>query len=74
MRDGDTNGIGDTARRAVLCAISVAVMVGAVLLAPRLGWTTGLGLFAMGTLVLVVILLAMAPDEDAGEGTSDTTP
>ena len=64
--------IGEAARRTALFSISIAAVIVAALVAPRFGWGAGLGMFALGTLVLVVLLLAMAPDEDPGEGASDT--
>lgn len=66
--------ISEAARRAALFTISIAAVVATALVAPRFGWSAGLGMFALGTLVLVVLLLAIAPDDDAGEGASDTSP
>lgn len=65
MQDQHTRNIADAARRAVLCAISVLGVLAAVLIAPGLGWPTGLGVLGVFTLVLVVILLAATPDDDA---------
>ena len=75
MRDQGATGFGNAVRRSVLCSISVTAVIAAALVVPRLGWTAGLGTLAAGVLVLVVILLAMAPDGDeVGEGAPDTTP
>ncbi|MGI4976849.1 MAG: hypothetical protein ACRYG6_07890 [Janthinobacterium lividum] len=71
MQDRHARNTATTARRAVLCALSVAGVLGAAIMAPALGWPTGLGLLGVVTLVLVVILLAAAPDDDAGAGASD---
>lgn len=68
MQDQNANGRRDTVRRAVLYALSVAGLVAAAVIAPRLGLPAGLGVLAMVTLVLVVILLAVLPDDEAGEG------
>ena len=74
MQDGNTSGVGDQLRRAVLVGVSLAAIVAAAVVVPGLGWSVGLGLLGVATLVLVVILLAAAPDEDAGEGASDPAP
>ena len=74
MQDHDTTITGDAARRAVLCLLSLAGVVAGAVVAPRLGWPTGLGVVGVATLVLVVILLAILPDDEAGEGASDLTP
>ncbi len=73
MRDRDATGFGNMVRRTVLCGISVTAVIAAALVAPTLGWTAGLGTLAAGVLVLVVVLLAMVPDDDVGEGAPDTT-
>ena len=74
MQDGNTSGIGDQRRRAVLVGVSLAAIVAAAVVVPGLGWSVGLGLLGVATLVLVVILLAAVPDADAGEGASDPAP
>ncbi len=74
MQDRDATGFGDAMRRAVLCGISVIVVVAAALAVSTLGWAAGLGTLGAGILVLVVILLAMVPDDDVGEGASDIIP
>ncbi len=73
MQGRDEAGFGDVVRRTVLCGISVIAVIAAALLAPTLGWTAGLGALAAGVLVLVVVVLAMVPDDDAAEGAPDTT-
>ena len=74
MQDGNTSGVGDQLRRAILVGVSLAAIVAAAVIVPGLGWSVGLGLLGVATLVLVVILLAAAPDGDAGEGASDPAP
>ncbi len=72
MQDRNTNGTADALRRAILCSLTVAGVLAAAVVAPRLGWAAGLGILGAVTLVLVVILLAVVPDDDAGQGTTDT--
>ncbi len=74
MQDDQDNVTGDAARRAVLCGLSVLGVVGAAVVASRLGWPTGLGVLGVAVLVLVVILLAVVPDDDVDEGASDPAP
>ena len=74
MQDDHTNVTGDAARRAVLCCLSLIGVVAAAVVAPRLGWPTGLGVLGVAALVLVVILLAIVPDDDGDEGASDPAP
>ncbi len=74
MQDHDTNVTGDVARRAVLCGLSLAGVVVAAIVASRQGWPTSLGVLGVATLVLVVVLLAIVPDDDVDEGASDPAP
>ena len=74
MQDRNTSSVGDRLRRALLVGLSLAAIVAAAVIVPMLGWPAGLGLLGMATLVLVVILLAAMPDDDAGEGASDPAP
>lgn len=75
MQDQHTRNTTGSARRAVLCALSVLGVLAAAVIAPGLGWPTGLGVLGVVTLVLVVILLAATPDDDVGAGNaSDRAP
>ena len=74
MQDNRNTVSGDAARRAVLCGISLLGVVAAAILAPRLGWPTSLGVLGVAVLVLVVVLLAIVPDDDVDEGASDPAP
>ncbi len=74
MQDHVTSGTADAARRAILCGLSLAGVVAAAVAVPLLGWPTGLGVLGVATLVLVVILLAAVPDDDASEASSDPAP
>lgn len=71
MQDQHTRNTLNAARRAVLCALSVLGVVAAAVIAPALGWPTGLGVLGVVTLVLVVILLAATPDDDPAGNASD---
>ena len=71
MQDDHDSVTGDAARRAVLCGLSLIGVVAAAVVAPRLGWPTGVGVLGVAALVLVVILLAIVRDDDADEGASD---
>ena len=70
MQDQHTRNTVTSARRAVLCALSVLGVLAAAVIAPGLGWPTGVGVLGVVTLVLVVILLAAAPDDDTVSGSA----
>ena len=74
MQDQDTGGSRNPRFRVLLFALSLAGVVVATVVAPRLGCLASLEALGMATLVLVVLLLAVTPDSDAAGDASDITP